>query len=149
MEKPKTPFINIEFEPSIWKSTSNDGVNWWSLDLEHRLFKKGSAYHGVEHGEVFLYEKETGQEKVFNLSVNSEEETNTYSFKFAGEGCETLFEFNNSGNKRGNAVKALKVACELLFHLPENELKGELVADVMSAIEEKKKNKKKTLWDKV
>ncbi|MFA4946181.1 MAG: hypothetical protein WC607_01415 [Candidatus Micrarchaeia archaeon] len=147
MEKPKTPFINVELEPSIWKSNANEGVAWWSLDLGHRLFKKG-PYNGVEHGEVFLYEKESGREKVFNLSVDSGAETNTYSFKFAGEGCEKLFEFNNGGANKQNEVKALKIACELLFHHPDAELRGELVTDLLNAIEDKK-TEKKTVWDKV
>ena len=149
--KPKTPFLNVELEPAIWKASGDEAVAWWNLDLEHRLFAEGGAYHGVEHGEVFLYEKESGREKVVNLSVDAGGEggESTYSFHFSNKGFETLFNMGKGGEKNGNEVKALKIACELLFHLPDGELRAELLSEAMAALEEKRKAHKKTVWDKV
>lgn len=145
-DKPKTPFLNVEFEPSIWVAAGDDKLTWWNLDLGHRVFQEGGAYHGVEHGEISLYEKESGHEKVVNLSVNAGDgEEKTYSFHFTNKGFETLFNTENGKS----VTKALRIACELLFHLPDEELRGEVLSDALAAVEEKRKSQKRTVWDKI
>lgn len=146
----QSPFLNVLVDESIWKkggddSTEAQGLEWWALDLEHKAFRKGGAYEGLLHGEVFY--RRLDKEKVVNLCVDSGNMQSTYSFHFNGEGMRTLFKMNNDGATEKNEVKALRLAREVLHHLPPPALRNELSCELDEQISARKKPR--SVWDKI
>ncbi len=152
----KTPFLNIEFDSRIWSRNGDaalkgKNVSWWALNLKHKAFKPGNPYYGVSHGEVFCFQKRDGLEKVINLSVDSGNGHSTHSFRFNNGSTETLFNLNKNSlaQQKKDELKALKIARELVHHLPDEGVRGELVAQIGAAVAERRDCVVKTIWDKV
>ncbi len=152
----KTPFLNIEFDPSIWLDNGDSAlkgkkVRWWALNLKHKAFKAGNPYYGVAHGEVFCFNKKSREERVINLSVDSGNGHSTHSFRFNNGYTETLFNLNKNSlaQQKKDEYKALKIARELVHHLPEEKTRGELGAQISSSVAERSECIVKTVWDKV
>jgi len=152
----RTPFLNIEFDSRIWLQNGDvalkgKNVAWWTLNLKHKAFKPGNPYYGVSHGEVFCFQKRSGLEKVINLSVDSGNGQSTHSFRFNNGSTETLFNLNKNSltQQKKDELKALKIARELVHHLPEKGMREELVAQVGAAVAERRDCVVKTIWDKV
>lgn len=146
----------MEFDSSIWINNENTilkdkNVRWWALNLRHKSFKAGNAYYGVSHGEVFCFDKPSGEEKVINLSIDAGNGHSTHSFRFNEKTMETLFNLNKNSltQQKKDELKALKIARELVHHLPDENVRETLASQVSSSVAERKNCVVKTVWDKV
>lgn len=138
-----SPYLKLPRDETIWKKQQpKEGVSWWAVDTDHLFFNEGKPYYGLVHCEIL------GQrdEDVFNLSIERGDGVKVFSFGFPSEKEEMrVFIDTDKADHR----KALRVAYELLHHLPESEVKTRLWQKVSKQCSLLEFTTPQKIWDKV
>lgn len=133
-------------DETMWQNTDGEenGLPWWTLDLKHEAFQEDGPYYGIVHGEVISRD----ESEVVNLSAETGEGAQIYSFSFpaGGDGVEFLL---SSENSKADDLKALKIAAELLAHLPEEKLRKQLTAKISNQISLMELAAPRKVWDRI
>jgi tRNA threonylcarbamoyladenosine modification (KEOPS) complex Cgi121 subunit len=139
----KTPFLNVAVDEGIWqKIDSREG--WWGLNTGSKTFSEGMPYYGILHGEVLAGD---AGKKVINLAIDlGDGEHGIFSFGFDENGEKEVF--LNSCREKKEFVKVMKIAFELLHHLPDDELKKDLTAKLELELR-KEENGSKKIWERM
>lgn len=150
-----TRLLGVSVDEGHWKkvmgeSVGKPGVYWWSLDVSHHNFKKGSTYYGVIHGEVIPFSGNTEEEgeNVINLAIDNGNGHSIYSFGFPNNGTEPMNVFLNSNKNPGENIKVLKIALELVEHLPDEKLRCELTEKIENQIKVQETQNER-VWDRI
>ncbi|MFH1780149.1 MAG: hypothetical protein ABH803_03325 [Candidatus Micrarchaeota archaeon] len=144
----KSPFLSVDLDESVWRKVDGEkmgkpGVFWWSVDPTNKKFS--SIYQGIIHGEVISYYDNERIDDVVNLAVDTGSGHGVYSFGFSRNNGE-LVVFLNSNKNPSDDRKVFKIILELLFHLPDLQLKGSLSEKIVQKLFEETDSK---LWDRV
>jgi len=141
-----SPFLKIGSDASVWRAAADIASGacskWWVLNQNHAFFSEDGPYFGVVHGELIAQNNVVA----LNFGVDTGEEYEVYSFKFSGENAKLVFE-----NKSLQAEKACKIALELLYHFPEDEIRLKLREALEKELTKFNGNNasKRLLWNKI
>ncbi|HEV8289582.1 MAG TPA: hypothetical protein VGQ00_01360 [Candidatus Norongarragalinales archaeon] len=149
----KTPFLDLPLSSSIWRKSDpstgehKPGVEWWSLDTNHGNFREGYPYYGVLHGELISYNGKDKSEHVLNLAFDTDtgkHDIFSYSFRDGTE-LTILLQPDRPGHDQ---VKAMKIAVELLAHIPEERLKTQLTHLLLDHVQLEEHTLRRKIWQK-
>lgn len=142
-----SPFLNVDSDTSIWRAASeivsSASCGWWVLDQNHYFFSEDGPYFGVVHGELIAKDGILA----LNLGIDTGEGHEVYSFNFSGTEAKLIFE-----DWGFRAVKASKIALELLYHFPEDEIRLKLYKALekeLTTFNNGNGLSKRLLWNKI
>ncbi|HLD76422.1 MAG TPA: hypothetical protein VI874_05345 [Candidatus Norongarragalinales archaeon] len=135
-----TPYLRLPQSASVWTAKPE---GWWTLNGEHEWFGEGRPYHGVLHAEVIPRENTT----VMNLGVETTDGAQVFSFSFP-KNQDNVKTFKDQGLSEHDERKALKIACELLNHLPESEVKKDLLDRAGTRVAQLELTVAQNVWDR-
>lgn len=140
-KKRTTPYLSIPVNEVLWlRVEGTDGL--WTLNNSHDYFSEGMPYYGVVHAEVSL--KEAG-ESLINLALETDEGHEVFVFGFGKNGGAKFF---NSPRNKNEFIKVLKIASELVCHLPDDAVREDLKKKLEWEIKSKEPSVK-TLWERI
>ncbi len=132
-----TPFLNLPKDATLWLNEEN---SWWRLNLDHAWLKEGKPYFGVLQAEVLP--RDDGH--VMTLGVSTAEGAHVFMFAMTEKHGVKPFEENRESGEK----KALKIATELLHHLPDDPLKEKLTGHVQQRLSQLELTADSSVWDR-
>ncbi len=135
-----SPFLKLPATPQVWLEKPE---GWWTLNNSHEWFEEGRPYHGVLHAEIIPRETTV----VMNLGVETGDGAQVFSFSFP-KNQDGLKAFKDQGLGEYDEKKALKIACELLHHVAENQYKSDLLSRVNARLAQLELTTSQSVWDR-
>ncbi len=132
-----TPYLNLPKDATLWVCEEDA---WWRLNLDHAWLKDAKPYQGVLQAEVLP--AEGGH--MLTLGVETPEGSSVFSFCVGEQGVRP---FEASGEAA--EIKALKVAVELLHHLPDDQLRERLSGPVRQRLSQLELTAEQSVWDRL
>ncbi|MBI5226862.1 hypothetical protein HY994_06560 [Candidatus Micrarchaeota archaeon] len=132
-----TPFLNLPQDATLWMNEEN---SWWRLNLDHAWLKEGKPYFGVLQAEVLP--RDDGH--VVTLGVSTAEGAHVFMFAITDKQGVKPFEENRENGEK----KALKIASELIHHLPDPALKEKIGGQVMQRLSQLELTAEQSVWDR-
>ncbi len=113
-----SPFLRVPFDSTLWKRNALGSKEWFSLNIDHAALRDFGAYAGVLQAE--LTPKRAGDASL-TLGVHDGEQNHVLSLSFGDGAVSFAMPCDDACQWR-----ALKLARELLHHLPDAELRSKL-----------------------